>query len=120
MSVIEHPRDRSRVSPWTVCVCFFLATLFLYNPFFTFYGSSSVLKVQHPHSYRGTVASSELRRSRVTEVQPKVFSPEEAILESVVPSAPPTGRTRASKQEPLEYQPQMFSEDLWFRPPPVS
>jgi hypothetical protein len=106
----------------TLCVafCFVLAALFLYNPFFTIYGSSPVLRVQHPLSFRGTVASCELRRSRVSEVQPKIHAPEEAVLEAVALCAPAFAYTVVPQQEPLEFQPQAFSESLWFRPPPVS
>jgi hypothetical protein len=120
MPLTEQPGAPNRFSPWRVCLCFFLATLFLHNPFFTIYGSSPILKVQHPLSYRGTVASSELRRSRVTEVQPKVFAPEEAVLEAVAPVAPPAVATGVPQHEPLSFQPQTLSESLWFRPPPVS
>jgi hypothetical protein len=120
MDMIEHPGSQRRFIPWHVCLCFLLATLFLHNPFFTIYGSSPILKVQHPLSYRGTVASSELRRSRVTEVQPKVFAPEEAVLEAVAPAAPSAVVTGVSQHEPLDFQPLTLSESLWFRPPPVS
>jgi hypothetical protein len=120
MALTEHPGARRRFSPWHVCVCFLLAMFFLHNPFFTIYGSSPILKVQHPLSYRGTVASSELRRSRVTEVQPKVLAPEEAVLEAVAPAAPSAVVIGIPQHEPLDFQPQTLSESLWFRPPPVS
>jgi hypothetical protein len=94
--------------------------LFLYNPFFTIYSSSPILSVQHPLSFRGTVASSELRRSRVTEAQPRIHAPEEAALEAVTPSAPAFMSIEVPPQEPLEFKSQTFSESLWFRPPPVS
>jgi hypothetical protein len=103
-----------------VASCFVLAALFLYNPFFTIYGSSLGLKVQHPPSFRGTVASSELRMSRVTEVQPKIYTPEEAVFDAVSPSATAVVDTGLPQQEPLDFQMQTFFESLWFRPPPVS
>ena len=120
MPLTEHPGAQRRMSPLCVAVCFVLAALFLHNPFFTIYGSSPVLRVHHPLSFRGTVASSELRRSRVSEVQPKIHAPEEAVLEAVALCAPASACTVVPDKEPLEFQPQAFSESLWFRPPPVS
>ena len=111
---------QQRLSPWQLHVCFMLAAFFLHNPFFTIYGSSPVLKVQHPLSYRGTVASSELRRSRVEEVQPRIFAPEEAVPEAVALFATLAGAIGVPRNEPLNFQPQTLSESLWFRPPPVS
>jgi hypothetical protein len=77
-------------------ICLFLAALFFYNPFLTIYGSSSVLKVQ-----------------------PSLNTPEEAVLEAAAPAAAPS-ITGLPLQEPLDFQPQIFAENLWFRPPPVS
>jgi hypothetical protein len=120
MPVREHPGASRRITPFHVGVCFFLAALFLYNPFLTIYGSSPVLKVEHPPSFRATVASSELQLSRVTQVQPEVFVPQEAVLEVVTPAAAPVAYTGVPQQEPLDFQPQIFAESLWFRPPPAS
>ena len=120
MSESEHPGAHSRITPFHAGVCFLLAALFLYNPFLTIYGSSPVLKVQHPPSFRATVASSELQLSRVSQVQPEVSTPLEAVLEAVAPAAAPVAHTRVPQQEPLDFQPQIFAESLWFRPPPVS
>jgi len=119
MSVREHPGAR-RITPIHAGVSFFLAVLFLYNPFLTIYGSSPVLKVEHPPSFRATVASSELQLSRISQVQPEVCAPQEAILERVVAAAAPGLSTRAPLEVPLDFQPQIFAENLWFRPPPVS
>jgi hypothetical protein len=103
-----------------VGVCFLLSVLFLYNPFFAIYGSSPVLTMQHPPSFRGTVASCELQLSRVTEVQPKIYTPVEAILEAVAPAATAIVNTGVPQDVFLDFRPQTFSESLWFRPPPVS
>jgi hypothetical protein len=120
MPLTEHSGAQRRFPSWHVCLCFLLGVLFLYNPFFTIYASSPVLKVQHPLSYRGTVASSELRRSRVTEVQPKVFALVQAVLEAIVPFPRLTALNGVLQHEPLDFQPQTISESLWFRPPPIS
>jgi hypothetical protein len=120
MSSREHLGAPRRITPFHAGVCFILAALFLYNPFLTVYGSSPVLKVEHPPSFRATVASSELQLSRVSQVQPEACAPQEAVLETVVPAAAPVAFTRVPQQEPLDFQPKIFSESLWFRPPPVS
>lgn len=120
MPQTENPGSQRRFSLWWVCVCFLLAILLLHNPFFTVYNSSLVLHMQHPLSYRGTVASSELRRSRVTDVQPNVYAPEQAVLECAGPSAGSAVPNEVRTQEPVVFQLQMISESLWFRPPPVS
>jgi hypothetical protein len=120
MSLTEHSGIRRQISPWCLGLCLFLAALFLHNPFFTIYGSSPGLKLQHPPSFRGTVASSELRMSRVTEVQPKIYTPEEAVLDAVVPFALAVVDSGVPQDEHLDFQPQTFSENFWFRPPPAS
>ena len=121
MGLAEHAAARKQRSHWTAGLCLFLIALFLYNPFFTIHGSSPVLKVQHPASFRTTVASSELRRSRVTEAQPKIYALEEAVLEErVAHSALAIVGSGVPQQEPLDFQPHTFSKSLWFRPPPVS
>ena len=116
----NHSAGKRTASPSCAGVCFLLSVLFFYNPFLTIYGSSPVLKVQHPPSFRATVASSELQLSRVSQVQPEVSTPLEAVLEAVAPAAAPVAHTRVPQQEPLDFQPQIFAESLWFRPPPVS
>lgn len=116
----EHRGASKRITPFHAGVCFMLAALFLYNPFLTVYGSSPVLKVQHPPSFRATVASSELQLSRVSQVQPEVCAPQEAVLEAVAPAAAPGMNAEVVLELPVDFQPQIFAESLWFRPPPVS
>jgi hypothetical protein len=116
----NHSAGKRTASPFFAGVCCFLSVLFFYNPFLTIYGSSPVLKVQHPPSFRATVASSELQLSRVSEVQPEVSVPLEAVLEAVAPASAPVAYTGIPQQEPVDFQPQIFPESLWFRPPPVS
>ena len=116
----DHSAGKRTTSPFCAGVCFFLSVLFFYNPFLTVYGSSPVLKVQHPPSFRATVASSELQLSRVSQVQPEVSAPLETVLEAVAPAAAPGINAEAALELPLDFQPQIMAESLWFRPPPVS
>jgi hypothetical protein len=104
---------------WRACVCLLLAALFLYNPFFTIFGSSNDPIVRHPLSYRATVAGSELQRGSFESAKSlmpgvildvtrawSLFAPVPTIL----PARPDNSRGAASP---------LLSEDLWFRPPPV-
>jgi hypothetical protein len=116
----DHSAGKRTTSPFCAGVCFFLSVLFLYNPFLTIYGSSPVLKVQHPPSFRGTVASSELQLSRVSQIQPKVYVPQEAVFEAVAPVAASVVNAGVPLEAPLDSQTQIFPESSWFRPPPVS
>lgn len=109
-----------RISPQCAGACLALALLFLYNPFFTIYGSSGVPAVRHPLSHRGTVASSELRRSVVKQVQPKIDVPEEGILDAVrLPEASRLNSVAVTEQ-PLRSTQEAVLESLWFRPPPLT
>lgn len=105
--------------PWRVGVCLVLAGLLLYNPFLTIYGDSQILNIQHPLSYRATVASSELRRCTVEP--PKALIP---ALEAAVAF----GRMQlAATKEVVLAVPRALSRSipavvfysLWFRPPPI-
>jgi hypothetical protein len=57
-----HWERQSSDERWRTGVCLALVALLLYNPFLTILSSSHEISVQHPLSYRATVASSELRR----------------------------------------------------------
>jgi hypothetical protein len=100
-------------------VCVVLAVLFLYNPFFTIYGSSGVSAVRHPVSFRGTVASSELRRSVLKQAQPKIDVLEEAILDAVGLPEVFGPNSAAVTDEPFRSTQEAVLESLWFRPPPL-
>jgi hypothetical protein len=119
VSRIEQFGSRRKVSTWSVGLCLLLAVLFLYNPFFTIYGSSSGLSFRHPLSLRGTLASSELRRSLVKEVKPTVETPEEADLRVLEFSVASEIGTFIPEEESLVPKQEILSGSLWFRPPPV-
>ena len=119
MLQIGQSGSRTRVSPWTAALCLFLAVLFVYNPFFTIYGSPSGLSFRHPLSMRGTLASSELRRSLVKEVKPTVETPQEADLGALEFSVASEIGTFIPQEESLVPNQEILSASLWFRPPPV-
>jgi hypothetical protein len=64
--------------------CLLLIAFLLYNPFFTILSSSADVSVQHPLSYRATVAGSELRRCTMDSAQMLI----PGLDASVVHSAP--------------------------------
>lgn len=119
MQAHHHPHSPRTVSRCCAGVCLVLAVLFLYNPFFTIYGSSSVSAVRHPVSFRGTVASSELRRSVLKQVQPKIHALQEAILDAVGLPRVFCLSSVAVTDEPFRSTQEAVLESLWFRPPPL-
>jgi hypothetical protein len=104
---------------WRVALCLLLAVLCLYNPFFTIYGDSAVVNVQHSLSCRATIASSELRCATLNTEQallPRLeasasFEPLLAVESEQRFPAPPRDLFRAL--------PQPAGDSLWFRPPPA-
>jgi hypothetical protein len=114
-----QPARANRNFSWRAGICLFLAALFFYNPFFTIYGSPAGLQVRHPLSFRGTVASCELRRSVIKQTVPKTDAPTEAVLEVVPLPGAFLVEAKSSPGEPLISEKETASEDLWFRPPPI-
>ena len=111
--------SRTKVSPWSAALCLLLAILFLYNPFFTVYGSPSGLSFRHPLSVRGTLASSELRHSLVKEVKPRVEAPQEADLGRLEFPVAFEICTFIHEDESIVPKREILYAGLWFRPPPV-
>jgi hypothetical protein len=117
-----QPQTRRHI-PWLAVLCFLVAALCVYNPFFTIYGVSASLHVHHPLSYRGTIASSELRRC---VLDPKLPQASDSVAletweqiqgvflqpHSVFSVRPPNDVLPAVRQVVLD--------GLWFRPPPKS
>jgi hypothetical protein len=106
-------------SSWRAGVCLLLAILFFYNPFFTVYGSPAGLSAQHPLSFRGTVASSELRSGILKQAAPKIDAPAESALEIVPLPGALLLDSESSPEEPLILEREAVSKALWIRPPPI-
>lgn len=119
MPQIEQFGSRRRLSRVRVGLCLLLAVLFLYNPFFTIYGSPSDLSFRHPLSMRGTLASSELRRSLVKDIKLTVETPQEADLGVLEFSVASEIGTFIPEEESFTPKQEILSASLWFRPPPV-
>ena len=115
-----YPRLKLRASPWRVGLCLLLATLFLYNPFFTIYGASRILDVQHYLSYRATVAGSELRRCTVEPAYSLIPALQAAVAFALLqPEVNEAVLPALSDNDLSGIIPQANCGSLWFRPPPV-
>jgi hypothetical protein len=114
-----HFRLKVSALPWGVALCLILVALFLYNPFLTIYGASSIANIQHPLSYRATIASSELRRCTVEPAKPLVLVLEAAVALELTHSAAPDEAALVLPRDLSRATPQVICNSLWSRPPPV-
>jgi hypothetical protein len=113
-----HWERQSSDERWRRGVCLALVALLLYNPFLAILSSSDEISVQHPLSYRATVASSELRRCTTDSAKPlppeltaalfcaAIFlrAGDEIVLVPVRSAVAPMSLTTC--------------DSVWFRPPP--
>jgi hypothetical protein len=107
----NEPRTRA-------AVCIALVALLLYNPFLTILGSSLDLSVQHPLSYRATLAGTELQRCVLEAANPLIPGLDAAILHVFslftlsheVDFVQPSDTARPMSQA--------ICDSIWFRPPP--
>jgi hypothetical protein len=99
-------------------VCLVLVALFLYNPFFTVLGSSRDLNVQHPLSYRATLAGTELQRCTLEAASPQIPELDAAILH-VASLCSPSHKVAFVEPSDTATPASLASCDsIWFRPPP--
>jgi hypothetical protein len=99
-------------------VCVLLIALLLYNPFFTFLSISQELCVQHPPSYRATVAASELRRCTFEAFPSLIPAISAALFLAVIVFAPSTEIGVVTSSDTAVLLPQPACDHIWFRPPP--
>jgi hypothetical protein len=90
----------------------------LYNPFFTFVSISHELCVQHPLSYRATVAASELRRCTFEASPSLVPALTAALFLAAIVFAPSNEVGVVASSDTAVLLPQPASDHIWFRPPP--
>jgi hypothetical protein len=111
-----------KLSPlqWRVALCLLLTALFFYNPFLTIYGASQIPNVQHPLSYRATVAGSELQTCTVEPARPLIPALEFAVVLGLIRAAVTNSVPLALPGDTFRALPQVICNSLWFRPPPVS
>jgi hypothetical protein len=111
-------RLKGKELPWRVAFCLILAALLFYNPFFTIYGASPTVNIQHPLSYRATIASSELRRGTVEPAKPLIPALRAATVFEGIQSAANQEALPALPRDLFPAIPQVIGNSLWFRPPP--
>jgi hypothetical protein len=99
-------------------VCLALIALLLYNPFFTVLSISQDLSVQHPLSYRATVAGSELRRCTFEVGRPLLPALSAAIFLVSALFAPSHEVALVQLSDVVVPVPQALCDSVWFRPPP--
>jgi hypothetical protein len=115
-----HLRRQLNALPWRVGVCLILVALFLYNPFLTIYGASLIVNIQHPPSYRATVAGSELQSCTVEPAGPLAPALEAAVMHEWIPAAATSPALLAVPDNTFRPTPLIICSSLWFRPPPIS
>ena len=112
-SLIESSAPRGRIA-----VCLALIALLLYNPFFTILSTSHDLSIQHPLSYRATLAGSELRRCTCKAAQPLIPALDAVIVFAAALLTPSDEGALVQPSDTLVPVVQALGESIWFRPPP--
>jgi len=107
----SEPRKRA-------AVCFVLVALLLYNPFLTVLGSSLDMNVQHPLSYRATLAGLELQRGMLEAANPLIPELDAAILHVFSLFSPSHKVALVQPSETAQTISVATCDSIWFRPPP--
>ncbi len=115
-----HLRLKSNALPWRVALCLILVALFLYNPFLKIYCASPIVNVQHPLSYRATIAGCELQSCTVEPARPLIPTLEVAVVREWIQAVVKSPVLLALPGDTFRPMPRVICNSLWFRPPPVS
>jgi hypothetical protein len=113
----EFPSE-SREARGRTAICLLLIALLLYNPFFTILKISQDLSVQHPLSYRATLAGSELRRCTFEAAPPLIPALSAAISRAATLFTPSSEGALVQPSDTVGPVPQAPCDSIWFRPPP--
>jgi hypothetical protein len=113
----ESGRERGE-SRKRAAICLVLVALLLYNPFFTILGISRDLNVQHPLSYRATVAGTELQRCTFEAANPLIPELSAAILHVASLLSPSYKVAFVQPSDTAGPMSQAICDNIWFRPPP--
>lgn len=104
-------------------LCLLLPLFFLHNPFLAAPNSSDKLSLQHPPSYRATIASAELLKFKNPEGLESIALESITVLDRFFSGAIlaelRTEFARNGDNEALLPHEQVLSSSLWFRPPPA-
>jgi hypothetical protein len=110
---LEFSEPRSRAA-----FCLVLVALLLYNPFFTVVGSSRDTSVQHPISYRATLAGTELGRGILDAATPLVPQLAVAVRQAAILFLPSAKIASARPSDAAQPILEAVRHAIWFRPPP--
>ena len=114
--------SKLRIEPkktrWWAATSLLLVALLLYNPFFTILSSSRDLSVQHPLSYRATLAGSELRRCTMEAAQSLVPGLDAAVVHAATLVTPSHEIALVQPSDTAGLLSQALCDSIWFRPPP--
>jgi hypothetical protein len=113
---IPHVLAVSKRHAW---VCLLLAILLLYNPFLMALGSAAGLNVDHPASYRATVASSELEQYPSFGCQDAYVFVAHFFGQVISFLPDSTSQPFLSQSSELPPPQQILRASLWVRPPPA-
>jgi hypothetical protein len=103
---------------WYAAASLLLVALLLYNPFFTILSSSRDLSVQHPLSYRATLAGSELRRCTMEAARPLIPVLDAAVVHAATLLTPSHEIALVRPSDTAGLLSQALCDNIWFRPPP--
>ena len=112
--VLKFSEPRRRAA-----VCLVLVALLLYNPFFTILGNSPDLNVQHPLSYRATLAGTELQRGMLGAANPLVPELDAVILHVAGLFSLSYKVVLVQPSDIAGPMSQAICGSIWFRPPPT-
>jgi hypothetical protein len=112
---LEFSEPRKRAA-----VCLVLVALLLYNPFFTILGNSRDLNVQHPLSYRATLAGTELQRGMLEAANPRIPELDAVILHVASLFSLSCKVVSVQPNDTAPSMSQAICGSIWFRPPPAA
>jgi hypothetical protein len=105
-------------TPKRAPICLLLVALLLYNPFFTIFSISQDLSVQHPLSYRATVAGPELRRCTIDAADSLIPQLSAVIFCAAILFTPTHQVALVQPSGTAGLLSQASCNSIWFRPPP--
>ena len=113
-------RIESNKARWWAATRLVLIALLLYNPFFTILSSSRDRSVQHPLSYRATLAGSELRRCTIDAAEPLGPGLDAAVVHAATLLTPSPEIALVQPSDTAGFLSQALCDRIWFRPPPAA
>jgi hypothetical protein len=114
----SHLWQQSGAERRRACVCLTLIALLLYNPFLTILSSSREISVQHPLSYRATVASSELRRCTTEPAKPPLPESAAVLFCAAIFLRAGDEIVFVPVRDAIAPASLAICDSVWFRPPP--